>query len=261
MKSSLAFPLLLNCADLSIEEYLLQVERALLGTSLMHIVTLNAEMVVAAQKNDLFRKAIMQAELIIPDGSSILWARRYIRSSADSKKRTSFARLLASLIAFLFSNEQTITGVQSILDISKIVERHKGTVILVGGKTNEAKETARILQETYPHLSVSVHSEQHISGIRKSISPKSVVFVALGAPKQTLWIEQNRALLADSGVRMAIGIGGAFAMISGTLPRAPKWMQRHHLEWLWRLFLEPRRIRRIWNAVVTFPRLVRGYPH
>ena len=54
-------------------------------------------------------------------------------------------------------------------------------------------------------------------------------------------------------VRMAIGCGGAFAMLAGSLPRAPGWMQRVGLEWLWRLWLEPKRIGRILRAVFVFP--------
>jgi len=81
-----------------------------------------------------------------------------------------------------------------------------------------------------------------------------ILLVAYGAPKQTLWLEKHLANLPS--VRIAIGVGGAFAILSEDKPRAPRWLQRLNLEWLWRLFLEPSRWRRIWNATIEFPKLV-----
>jgi N-acetylglucosaminyldiphosphoundecaprenol N-acetyl-beta-D-mannosaminyltransferase len=78
-----------------------------------------------------------------------------------------------------------------------------------------------------------------------------MVFVGLGMRKQEEWM--NEHLRAFPDVKMAIGCGGAFAMIAGTLPRAPAWMRRFGLEWLWRLWLEPKRIGRIIRAVIVFP--------
>jgi N-acetylglucosaminyldiphosphoundecaprenol N-acetyl-beta-D-mannosaminyltransferase len=75
--------------------------------------------------------------------------------------------------------------------------------------------------------------------------------VAYGAPKQTIWIEQQRGTL--SSVRIAVGVGGAFAMLSENLPRAPRLLRQANLEWLWRLYLEPGRLPRIVQATVQFP--------
>ncbi len=247
MKSSVPSPLLLNCQFPSKAKYLAELTRALDRKTLTHIVTLNAEMIVEAQKNIAFRNAIQQAELQIPDGSSILWAKKYL----EQKKH-----LLMSLLTFLFSSEQPLTGVDSIFDICSILEKKKGSIYLLGGTQEQAQGTFRVLQKKYPTLHVYITTEN----IQKSGTPAAIL-VAYGAPKQTLWIEENRAILEKAGVSIAIGVGGAFTMISGILPRAPKILRRFHLEWLWRLMLEPKRIKRIWNAVVVFPFIVRGYPH
>ena len=73
-------------------------------------------------------------------------------------------------------------------------------------------------------------------------SKAKLVFVALGVPKQEQWISEKLSHL--DGV-VAIGIGGSFDVLAGNIPRAPEWMQRNRLEWLYRLYLEPQRIGRM----------------
>lgn len=242
MKSSEASRLLLNCQFPSKDEYLARIQDALAATTLTHVVTLNAEMVVEAERNKEFKQAVEKTELVIPDGSSILWARNYLRQKQS---------LIISLIAHLFSHEQPLTGVDSIFDICELVQNVQGRVYLLGGTNEQAQGTLRVLQKRYPSLTVRI-----TEGDIPTDSAPSALFVAYGAPKQTLWIEERRTALEQSGVRIAVGVGGAFAILSGILPRAPRLMRRFHLEWLWRLVLEPKRIRRIWNAVVVFPTLI-----
>ncbi|HSX24751.1 MAG TPA: WecB/TagA/CpsF family glycosyltransferase, partial [Candidatus Andersenbacteria bacterium] len=234
------------CDFLSQEEYIRAITASLVSHTLTHIVTLNAEMVVLAHHDEKFNKAIHRAELIIPDSSGILWARDYI-----NKKTT--------LLSFFFSRTMPLTGVESVDSICKEVELLHGSVYLIGGEEYDRKKTAQILQIKYKKLKITILSDLTFfnSPLKRGGDQKpSAIFVALGAPKQTMWIEQHRTQLEQAGIRIAIGIGGAFAMISGRLPRAPYWMRKVHLEWLWRLLLEPKRIHRIWNAIIVFPRLI-----
>jgi N-acetylglucosaminyldiphosphoundecaprenol N-acetyl-beta-D-mannosaminyltransferase len=69
-----------------------------------------------------------------------------------------------------------------------------------------------------------------------------ILFVAYGAPEQDKWIARN---LPRLGVKMAMGVGGAFDFVAGVVPRAPLWMQRVGLEWLFRLYLQPWRFKRM----------------
>jgi len=261
---------------------------------LVHIVTLNAEMVVTAQTNNVFKTAIEQAELVIPDGSGILWAREYAKHRHPRPDRGSTstrtwipafalqfggrAGMTMSLLFFLFSKVKPLTGVDSIFTICEELEKQHGTAYLLGGEEGDRKKTAEMFRKKYPKLTIIALNDETPSssplvrgrerriplltkeGLGEVMKP-AAIFVALGAPKQTLWIEEHRTQLEQSGVRIAIGVGGAFAMISGRLPRAPKLFQQLHMEWAWRLMLEPARMKRIWNAVVVFPRLISGYPH
>jgi N-acetylglucosaminyldiphosphoundecaprenol N-acetyl-beta-D-mannosaminyltransferase len=78
-----------------------------------------------------------------------------------------------------------------------------------------------------------------------------IIFVALGHPKQEKWVNEHQNSLPS--VRLFMGCGGALEFIAGTTKRAPLWMRRIGFEWLWRLAIEPKRIKRIINAVIVFP--------
>jgi len=85
-------------------------------------------------------------------------------------------------------------------------------------------------------------------------SRADLLFVAMGSPAQEFWIAEN---LERTGARFAMGVGGSFDHLSGRKPRAPRWMQRAGLEWLYRLLREPHRLwRRYLVGNTQFLRLV-----
>ena len=82
-------------------------------------------------------------------------------------------------------------------------------------------------------------------------SGAELLFVAFGAPKQELWLARNTANL--SRIKIAMGVGGAFDFIAGEKYRAPIWLRKIGMEWFFRLIQEPKRWKRIYNAVIKFP--------
>lgn len=221
---------------------------------LRHIVTLNPEMVMLAEKSPAFREALAGADVRVPDGAGIIWARWFIRSN--------FWSLVPSLLAFPFITVERITGIDALLLLARLCEQQQKSVYLVGGTAAESRLTGKLLRQRYPHLSVFI-SPAHAfdidgpSSVVADIAAKkpAVLFVAYGAAKQTAWIEKNKQHFLH--VKIAMGVGGAFSMLSEERPRAPRWLQRLNLEWLWRLLLEPSRLPRIWQATVVFPNLIR----
>lgn len=126
------------------------------------------------------------------------------------------------------SIKNTVSGVDL---MEKLVEKSRDwgvTIGLLGGRDRVADKTANCLQKKYPGLKIS------------STSP-DLLFVALGHPKQEKWIAQN---LPKLKVKVAMGVGGAFDYLSGQVPRAPLWLRKLRLEWIFRLINQPWRIKR-----------------
>lgn len=244
----------LVCDFLSQEEFRDLCNKWLNENTFHHIVTLNPEMVMLAQENDLFKQAVMTADIRTPDGAGLVWARWYLRSGSWP--------LWGSLMAFSFQSAQRITGIDTVFYLGKLAQEKNLPIYLLGGTGTQSKTTAKKLHQQFPKLQIDIappHQfemegpEEIIRDIQKK-SP-AILLVAYGAPKQTMWIEKNRHKLTS--VRIAVGVGGAFAMIAEELPRAPLFMRQLNVEWLWRLLLEPSRLPRIFNAIVKFPLLVK----
>ena len=220
---------------------------------LHHIVTLNPEMVMAAATNHAFAAAINNATLRVPDGAGIIWARWYLRSSYWS--------LWPSLVAFPGVAAERLTGINVIARLSRLAAAQGKSVYLLGGTPQQNRKTARLLQKNHPSLTVYTGPDHtyDLTGpvaVLADINLKrpDILFVAYGAPKQSLWINQHRKNLPS--VKIAVGVGGAFAILSEDKPRAPRWLRQHNLEWLWRLILEPSRAKRIYTATIKFPLLI-----
>lgn len=208
-----------------------------------HVVTLNPEMVVQAEINKEFRDAVKKATLRIPDGAGLVWAQWYIRSD--------FWSLWSSLLAFSFRHVERIPGVEVVYMLAGLCAEKNLPLYLLGGTANQVNGTAQKLRRRFQRLNVFV-SDSDVEDIKKK--QPAVLLVAYGAPKQTIWIEEHRENFPS--VRIAVGVGGAFAILSEERSRAPSFLRRLNLEWLWRLILEPSRLPRIWRAVMEFPRLV-----
>jgi len=119
----------------------------------------------------------------------------------------------------------------------------------LGGRNGAAEKIA----EDWPQIAGFTEKiDEAVNSINRC--QPEILLVALGAPKQEKWIAQNLGKIPS--VKVAIGVGGAFDLLSGQIKRAPKIFQALGLEWLWRLFREPRRWRKVWRSVVVFPIIV-----
>lgn len=221
-----------------------------------HVVTLNPEMVVRAENDADFRQAVRRSDLCVPDGAGLFWARWYLRTAAWP--------LWPSLAAFIGQRVERITGVDAVLRLAKLCNDNQRGIFLLGAQERSNQLTAQLLRHKFPELDINrapAHSfnmdgpPSILAKIRKC--RPGVLLVAYGAPAQSLWIEHNRSRLPDGTI--AIGVGGAFDIFSERLKRAPEWLKNINGEWLWRLWQEPRRLRRIYTATVRFPLLIHKY--
>jgi N-acetylglucosaminyldiphosphoundecaprenol N-acetyl-beta-D-mannosaminyltransferase len=145
---------------------------------------------------------------------------------------------------------ERVTGVDLFQGLCAESAKHGFRIFLLGGQPGAAEKTAVVLKQrnaginiagTYcPPLGFENDMDETVRIIeRVRESRPDLLFVGLGVPKQEYWIHKHYRSL---NVALSIGIGGAFDMIAGLKPRAPKWMQNAGLEWLFRLSAEPRRL-------------------
>ncbi len=190
------------------------------------IITLNAEILYQAQYDDELRELINQADLVTPDGIGIVWAARKLDKPV--KERVSGIDLLQNLC-------------------SRAAE--KGWAIyLLGAAPGVAQSAAKNLIQNYPGLKIcgirhGYFGLEDYEQIRTDIlsSKPAILFAGLGAPKQEYWIRDN---LPQLGSVICMGVGGSFDVLSGIKQRAPEWIIKLNLEWLYRLMAEPSRIKR-----------------
>ena len=144
---------------------------------------------------------------------------------------------------------ERVTGVDITKELFKQAVSNQIPIYCLGAAPSVAQQAVSNLQAMYGTINIAgIHDgffdeaeEQRIINDIKTSGAK-LVFVALGVPKQEQWISEKLSSL--QGV-VAIGIGGSFDVLAGNIPRAPHWMQRNRLEWLYRLYLEPKRIGRM----------------
>ncbi|HWQ99362.1 MAG TPA: WecB/TagA/CpsF family glycosyltransferase [Candidatus Methylomirabilis sp.] len=204
------------------------------------IVTTNPEILLYARANTQYRDAIHLADLRIVDGfglqlAGLLRGRRLRRTAGVdlAQRLVDRAAERGDTVAFVGGGP----GVAS-QALERQRERHpalKGYAF-EGGRVNNAGEGDTQSEEMRHQV---------------SIAGPDVLFVAFGHPKQEMWIA--RYLHEFPSVRIVMGVGGTFDYWSGRTPRAPRWMRSHGLEWMYRLFRQPGRIKRILQAVFIFP--------
>ncbi|NJL62699.1 MAG: WecB/TagA/CpsF family glycosyltransferase [Methylacidiphilales bacterium] len=206
-----------------------------------HVVTLNAEMTMQAEQNKPLADVIRNAELVIPDGAGVVL----------------YLRLL------LQQNVQRAPGIELAENLLQSIERSHSTakVFFYGGAPGVAQKAAEYWQQQASELQIvgtnsgyhSSEEEQNLKQTLVQIQPQ-VILVGLGVPRQEMWIAQNRHLCPQA---IWIGVGGSFDIWSGTKTRAPAWLGNNNLEWLYRLYQEPWRWKRMlalpefaWKAIV-----------
>jgi N-acetylglucosaminyldiphosphoundecaprenol N-acetyl-beta-D-mannosaminyltransferase len=190
------------------------------------IATVNPEFVMRARVDHEFARVLESADLCLADGSGVVWAAR--RQGCTIK--------------------EPVTGVDLIPPLAALCARRRLRLFLLGAAPGVADELASRLKAAEPSLEVAAHSgSPDPSSDAESLAlihshGSHVLLVAYGAPGQELWIDRVSSRL---GVAVAIGVGGAFDYLTGRVPRAPAWMRRAGMEWLFRLVRQPWRIRRM----------------
>lgn len=217
--------------DITMDEAVAECDRLIAVRQPAMVVTPNAEIVMAAQRDPELRRLINGAALSIPDGAGLLLA----------------GRLLGTPLR---------AHVQGTDLCYRLVERgHR--IFLLGAAEGVAEAARGVLERQYPQARIvgtfaGRSGSEGDAETRTAIAAAGevdVIFVAYGAPRQERWIARNQR---DLGVPLALGIGGVLDFMSGRVRRAPLWIRRLGFDWAFRLAMEPWR----WRRQLALPRFV-----
>lgn len=238
------------------------------------VVTAYSEFFVKARRDKKFARIIKEADLVTPDGNSVLAAVAFNKaiSSQITDDSSQIRKVLIGLREglkvggeILFGKiGEPVTGVWLFEKITSQAEKHNWRLFLLGGWDNVSGEAAQILLKRFPNIKVAFSAGEELVGsdpetdkrvIKKiqSFNP-DFLFVQYRPVVQEKWIASHRRELSKVGV--AMGIGGTLDEYVGRLASSPGFMEGHGLKWLWRLILQPARWRRMIDAVIVFPWLV-----
>ncbi|MGM9522788.1 MAG: WecB/TagA/CpsF family glycosyltransferase [Faecousia sp.] len=200
--------------------------RALLeGSEAAYCVTPNAEMAYEALHDVKFREVLNSASLVLPDGAGVVLGAKLLKTPLKEK----------------------VAGIEFAQNLLPILEETGKRLFLLGSKPGIAELAAEKMLEKHPKLCVCGTMDGYFKDEAEAVrrineAQADVVYVCLGAPKQEYFMHSHAREL---NVKLMIGLGGTLDGIAGTVKRAPKWMIRLQLEWLYRLIKEPRRIGRM----------------
>ena len=191
------------------------------------VATVNAEMLLRATQDPDFKKILNAAELVVPDGAGAVWAARHLG----------------------YEMPERVAGFDLVQELMKIAPLKGYKFFLFGASPGIADKAKLKAQELYPNIKIvgtrngyfTTDDEPEIIAQIKNVKP-DILLAALGSPKQEKWLAAHKSELK---VPVSIGVGGTFDVMAGVVKRAPKWMQRAKLEWLYRAMLQPSRAGRL----------------
>lgn len=198
------------------------------------IATANAEMIMRATQDTELKEILNTADLVVPDGAGTVWASNYL--GVEMPERVAGFDLVQALLAN--------------------APAKKRRVFFFGSAPGVAEKAKLKAQKDYPGIEIvgvrdgffTAEDEPDIIEQIKQAKP-DLLLAALGVPKQEKWLNAH---MNELGCALCIGVGGTFDVMAGVMKRAPLWMQKAKLEWLFRGMLQPKRIGRL----MALPRFV-----
>lgn len=209
--------------NVSLEEALGRVEAFVSSGTPHQLVALNAAKVVDIQRDTVLCRIVNSSSLIFADGQSIVSASKFLG----------------------YVLKERVAGIDLMQEIVRLADKNGYTLYFLGAKQEVVGRLVSIYKKGFPGLRIlgwhngyfkSEDEEINVIKQIKMLKP-DIMFVAMPTPKKEYWVREHIKYL---GVPVSMGVGGSFDVAAGFIKRAPKWMQRAGLEWLFRLLKEPR---------------------
>lgn len=207
----------------TMEETVAEIDRRLdAGEFTQHVVVNVAKIVNMRHEPDLV-EAVLSCDIINVDGMGVVWGARFLGLNIPER----------------------VTGIDLFLRLLDLASDQGNSVFFLGATPEVVELAVSNLKNRYPSLKVAgwhhgyFWDNEQVVVEKISRSEATLLFVGITSPKKEQFIDRYRDKL---GVRFAMGVGGAFDILAGKTRRAPLWIQRRGLEWLFRIIQEPRRM-------------------
>lgn len=215
----------LNFDNVTMQEAVERARELLKGERASYVVTPNAEIAYEALQNEELRGLLNGADLMLPDGAGVVLAAKLLKLPLKGK----------------------VAGVDFADQLLSLLEETGQKLYLLGSKPGIGELAAEKMMKKHPKLTICGIADGYFKDeaavVEKiNASGTDVLFVCLGAPKQERFMKAHQNELR---VRLMAGLGGSLDSFAGTVKRAPDWMIRINLEWLYRLLKEPKRLGRM----------------
>ena len=191
------------------------------------LYTPNAEILMAAQRDPELKEILNNADMLVADGAGVVLASKILRRPVPEK----------------------VSGIDLIKRSFTQLSNGKASYFLLGAKPGVAEAAAVNIINEYPGVIIAGCRNGYFKDDEEddiidqiNASGATVLLVALGAPRQEKWIARNKNRLK---VKICAGVGGTIDVLAGTVALAPEFMRRTGFEWLFRLYKEPRRAKRM----------------
>ena len=215
------------------QEFIVKLEKSIKEEEKKFIITANPETFMMGRKHPIFDEVLKKPYItIVPDGIGIVKAANILGMRLESR----------------------ITGVEICEELFSILNREKRSLYLFGAKKEVLETLCKVITEKYQDIKLLGCSDGYIDDKDKvmeeaALAKPDVLLVALGIPNQEVLIDKYYDEF-EKGI--LIGVGGSFDVLSGIKKRAPKIFIKCNLEWLYRIFKEPKRIKRFYISNVKF---------
>ncbi len=212
--------------NLAFNETLDHIEEMISSRQPHYVATANVDFVVRARRDPRFRRALLGSHLILCDGTPLIWTSRIFGTPLPER----------------------VAGSDLVPELVKLAAQKNYRLFFLGTTPEACAQAAANVRKQFPEIVVDYFSppfrplhEMDNDEIAKRIraAQPDIVFVAFGSPKAEKWMSANYRSL---GVPVMIGVGATIDFLAGHVKRAPVWMRRGGLEWIFRLLQEPRRL-------------------
>lgn len=209
---------------LTMSETIDLIDNSILEERSLHHVVVNAVKIVNAQKDKTLKESIVNCDIINADGQGIVWASKLLNMPLPER----------------------VSGIDLMEEIIKLAAKRKYKIFFLGAKEEIVAKVVKVYSNKFGEEIIAGYrngyffkNEEEIIAQQISDSNAQILFVAMSSPKKEIFLNTYKNLIKTPFI---MGVGGSFDVVSGFVKRAPKWMQKWGLEWLFRTLQEPKRM-------------------